>query len=57
MVFETTRLQLYPTTYPRKNKYESRHIVKKGESRYKRRQSRHTDAQKRVMDTINNKPR
>ena len=32
MVSETTRLQLYLTTYPRKDKYESRHIVKKRES-------------------------
>ena len=43
--------------YPRKDKYESRHIVQKGESRYKRRQSRHTDAQKRVIDTTNNNSR
>jgi len=44
-------------TYPRKDKYESRHIVKKGESGYKRRQSRHTDAQRKVMNMTNNKSR
>jgi len=44
-------------TYPRKDKYKSRYIVQKRESGYKRRQSRHTDAQKRVMDTMNNKSR
>jgi len=27
IVFETTRLRLYPMTYPRKDKYENRHIV------------------------------
>ena len=44
-------------TYPRKDKYKSRHIVKKGENGYKRRQSRHKDAQRRVMDTTNNNSR
>jgi len=57
MVSETTRLRLYPTTYPRKDKYKSRHIVQKGESRHERRQSRYPDAQRRVIGTINNKPR
>jgi len=54
MVLETTRLQLYPTTHPRKNKHESRHAIQKRESGYKRRQLRHTDAQRRVMDMTNN---
>ena len=57
MVSETTRLRLYPMTYPRKDKYKSRYIVQKRESGYKRRQSRHTDAQRRVMDITNNKSR
>jgi len=57
MVSETTRLRLYPMTYPRKNKYKSRHIVQKGESEYKKRQSRHTDAQRRVMNMTSNKSR
>ena len=57
MVSETIRLQLYPITYPRKDKYESRYIVKKRESEYKRKQPRHPDAQRRVMNMTNNKSR
>jgi len=44
-------------TYPRKNKYKSRHIVQKRESGHERRQPRHPDAQRRVMGTMNNKSR
>ena len=57
IVSETTRLRLYPITYPRKDKYESRHIVQKRESGYERRQPRYPDAQRRVMDMTNNKSR
>ena len=57
MVSETTRLQLYPMAYSREDKYESRHIVQKRESEYKRKQSRYTDAQRRVMDITNNNSR
>jgi len=57
IVSETTRLRLYPITYSRKDKYESRHIVQKRESGYKRRQPRYPDAQRRVMDMTNNKSR
>jgi len=57
MVSEITRLRLYPTTYPRKDKYESRHIVQKRESRHERRQPRHPDAQRRVIGITNNKSR
>ena len=49
--------RVVPLQYPRKDKYESRHIVQKRESGHKRRQPRHLDAQRRVMDTMNNKLR
>ena len=44
-------------TYPKKDKYKSRHIVQKGESKHERRQPRYPDAQRRVISTMNNKPR
>jgi len=44
-------------TYPRKDKYESKHIVKKRESGHKRKQPRYPNAQRRVMGMTNNKPR
>ena len=40
IVFEVTRLWLHTMTYSGKNKYESRHIIKEGSGRYKRRQQR-----------------
>ena len=40
IVFEVTRLWLHTMTYSGKDKYESRHIIKEGLGRYKRRQQR-----------------
>ena len=57
MVFETTRLQLYPMIYPRQDKCEGRHTIQKRKSGYKRRQPRYTDAQRRVMGMTNNNTR
>ena len=57
MVSETTRLRLYPMTYPRKDKYRSRHIIQKKENRHEKRQPRYPDAQRRVMGMMNNKLR
>ena len=53
MVSKTARLRLYPMTYSREDKYESRHTIQKRESGNKRKQPRYPDAQKRVMDMIN----
>jgi len=40
-------------TYPRKNKYKSRHFVKKEPSKYKRRQQKCLITQRRIMDKKN----
>ena len=54
MVFEVIRLWLHPMTYSRKDKYKSRHFVKKGPSKYKRGQQGCSITQRRTMDKENN---
>ena len=54
MVFEVTRLWLHPMTYPREDRYESGHLVKKGLSKYKRGQQGCSITQRRTMDKKNN---
>ena len=54
MVFEVTKLWLHPMTYPRKDRYKSEHLVKKGPSKYKRGQQGYSITQRRTVDKENN---
>jgi len=49
MVLEIARLWFYITPYSRKNKYESRHPIKKGSGRYQGQQQRCLNAERRNL--------
>ena len=53
MVFEVTRLWLYPITYSRKDEYKNRHFVKEEPSKYKRGQQGCPITQRRTIDDKN----
>jgi len=54
MIFKVTILWLHTTTYSRRDKHESRHIIKKESSRYERRQQGCRIAQGQVIDKKSN---
>ena len=54
MVLEVTRLRLYVEAYTRKDRHEGRHPIKKGSSKYKRRQQRCSITKEIIMDKDNN---